>query len=220
MSTPSAPQARTGRPARISRADIVAAAHAVLETEDVAKLTMRRLAGELGCTPMALYHHVRDKDDLLRLLLDDYADKIEWPEPPADPRQRILVAATAMHEALAAHSWIVEVLANGDLFGRSALWVPETIIDAAVAAGLSLDGAVAAYRAIWHYTAGELIVTGRSVRRAAEGPTYRAEVFANLDPDTMPRLAEIGSRWTGFDAVSSYAAGLEALVDGLLAQAD
>ncbi|MFC9877291.1 TetR/AcrR family transcriptional regulator [Nocardia salmonicida] len=218
MPTPQPDQpARTGRPARMSRADIVAAAHRVIAADGVEKLTMRRLATELGCTPMALYHHVRDKQDLLRLLLDDYADAIAWPELPDDPRQRILVAATAMRDALSAHSWIVDVLADGDLLGRSALWFPETIIDAAITAGLPLERAVAAYRTIWHYTAGELIVTGRAVRRAAEGPTYRAEVFANLDPEQLPRLAEIGSRWTEFDTDSTYTAGLEALVTGLLA---
>ncbi|NKX91109.1 TetR/AcrR family transcriptional regulator [Nocardia coubleae] len=211
-----ATSSRTGRPARISRADIVAAAHGVIDTDGVEKLTMRRLATELGCTPMALYHHVRDKDALLRLLLDDYADQVEWPELPDDPRQRILVAATAMHDVLAARPWVVEVLVDGDLFGRSALWFPETIIDAGVAAGLSLDRAAEAYRAVWHYTAGALIITARSTRRAAQGPTYRDEVFANLDAETTPRLAEIGSRWTDFDATSSFGAGLAALVDGLL----
>ncbi|WP_280342552.1 TetR/AcrR family transcriptional regulator [Nocardia neocaledoniensis] len=219
MPTSSSPSARTGRPARISRADIVAAAHGVIDTDGVDKLTMRRLATELGCTPMALYHHVRDKDALLRLLLDDYADQVEWPDLPDEPRQRILVAATAMHDVLAARPWVVEVLVDGDLLGRSALWFPETIIDAAVAAGLPLDRAVDVYRAVWHYTAGELIITARSARRAAHGPTYRAEVFANLDAETTPRLAEIGSRWTEFDARGTYAAGLAALVDGLLSAA-
>ncbi|MEV0080307.1 TetR/AcrR family transcriptional regulator C-terminal domain-containing protein [Nocardia neocaledoniensis] len=217
MPTSSSPSARTGRPARISRADIVSAAHDVIDTDGVEKLTMRRLATELGCTPMALYHHVRDKDALLRLLLDDYADQVEWPDLPDDPRQRILVAATAMHEVLAARPWVVEVLVDGDLFGRSALWFPETIIDAAVATGLPLDRAVDVYRTVWHYTAGELIITTRSARRAARGPTYRAEVFANLDAESTPRLAEIGSRWTEFDTRSTFAAGLAALVDGLLA---
>ncbi|MFD6107744.1 TetR family transcriptional regulator, partial [Nocardia salmonicida] len=41
----------------MSRADIVAAAHRVIAADGVDKLTMRRLATELGCTPMALYHH-------------------------------------------------------------------------------------------------------------------------------------------------------------------
>ncbi|WP_141807372.1 TetR/AcrR family transcriptional regulator [Nocardia bhagyanarayanae] len=209
---------RTGRPARISRAEIVAAAHKVLDAEGVEKLTMRRLATELGCTPMALYHHVRDKDDLLRMLLNDYADQVTWPDLPDDPKQRILVAATAMHDVLAARPWIVEVLTEGDLFGLSALWVSENIIDAAVAAGLTLDRAAHAYRAIWHYTAGEILIRGNAVRRAADQrPTYRDQVFADLDPETLPRLAELGPRWAALSATDTYADGLRALVDGLLA---
>ncbi|MFI2477767.1 TetR/AcrR family transcriptional regulator [Nocardia xishanensis] len=209
---------RTGRPARISRAEIVAAAHAVLDAEGVEKLTMRRLATELGCTPMALYHHVRDKEDLLRVLLNDYADQVAWPDLPDDPKQRILVAATAMHDVLAARPWIVEVLTEGDLFGLSALWFSENIIDAAVAAGLTLDRAAHAYRAIWHYTAGEILIRGNAVRRAAdERPTYRDQVFADLDPETLPRLAELGPRWAALSAADTYADGLRALVDGLLA---
>ncbi|MEV0031847.1 TetR/AcrR family transcriptional regulator [Nocardia sp. NPDC050793] len=210
---------RTGRPARISRAEIVTAAQAVLDAEGVEKLTMRRLATELGCTPMALYHHVRDKEDLLRVLLDDYADQVAWPDLPDDPKQRILVAATAMHDVLAARPWIVEVLTEGDLFGLSALWVSENIIDAAVAAGLTLDRAAHAYRAIWHYTAGEILIRGNAVRRAAdERPSYRDQVFADLDPETLPRLAELGPRWTALTTADNYADGLRALVDGLLAQ--
>ncbi|UGT70051.1 TetR/AcrR family transcriptional regulator [Nocardia gipuzkoensis] len=88
-----------------------ATANAVIDAEGVEKLTMRRLATELGCTAMALYHHVRDKEDLLRLLLNDYADQVVWPELPEDPRERVRVAARAMHDVLAARPWIVDILA-------------------------------------------------------------------------------------------------------------
>ncbi|MBF6139262.1 TetR family transcriptional regulator [Nocardia farcinica] len=211
--------ARTGRPPKISRAEIVAAAESIIDAEGVDKLTMRRVAAELGCTAMALYHHVRDKDDLLRLVLDDYADRVQWPALPDDPRERIIVAATAMHEVLSARPWIVEVLTRGDLFGISALWVAETIVDAACAYGLAPADAVGVYRTIWHYTAGEIIVRTGSARRAAEGrPTFREQVFADLDPDVYPRLAEWGPRFVTLPD-STYATGLPALVDGLLHRA-
>ncbi len=215
-SSPSQPQ-RTGRPARISRAEIVAAANAVIDAEGVEKLTMRRLATELGCTAMALYHHVRDKEDLLRLLLNDYADQVVWPALPEDPRERVRLAARAMHDVLAARPWIVDILAADDLLGVSALWVSESIIDGFVACGLPLDRAVAAYRAVWHYTAGNLIVRARSARRAAEDrPTFRAQVFADLDAETYPRLAALGSGYLSLAAQDTYELGLDALIEGLL----
>ncbi|WP_084466966.1 TetR/AcrR family transcriptional regulator [Nocardia arthritidis] len=215
-SSSSQPQ-RTGRPARISRGDIVAAANAVIEAEGVEKLTMRRLATELGCTPMALYHHVRDKEDLLRLLLNDHADQVVWPDLPEDPRQRVRVAARAMHDALVARPWVVEILAADDLLGVSALWVTESIVDGFVAGGLSPARAVQAYRVVWRYTAGDLIVRARSARRAAEGrPTFRAQVFADLDAEAYPRLAALGSDYLSLAAQDTYELGLDALIDGLL----
>lgn len=215
-SSSSQPQ-RTGRPARISRAEILAAADSVIEADGVAKLTMRRLATELGCTPMALYHHVRDKEDLLRLLLNEYADQVVWPDLPEEPRERVRVAARAMRDVLAARPWIVEILAADDLLGVSALWVSESIVDGFVAGGLPLDRAAQAYRVIWHYTAGDLIVRARSARRAAEDrPTFRAQVFAELDAETYPRLAALGSDYLSLAARDTYDLGLDALIDGLL----
>ncbi|MGW4088830.1 TetR/AcrR family transcriptional regulator [Nocardia sp. NPDC004750] len=218
-SSSSQPQ-RTGRPARISRAEILAAADSVIDAEGVAKLTMRRLATELGCTPMALYHHVRDKEDLLRLLLNEYADQVAWPDLPEEPRERVRVAARAMHDVLAARPWIVEILTADDLLGVSALWVSESIVDGFVAGGLPLDRAAQAYRVIWHYTAGDLIVRVRSARRAAEDrPTFRAQVFADLDADSFPRLAALGSDYLSLAAQDTYDLGLAALIDGLLRSA-
>lgn len=212
--TESAP--RTGRPPKISRAEIVAAADAVVADGGSAALTMRRVATELGCTPMALYHHVRDKDELLRLLLEDYADRVEWPPLPDDPRERMITAARAVHDVLAARAWVVEILAADDLLGVSALWFPEAIIDGAVACGLTPDEAVRAYRVIWHYTAGEIIIRTRSAQRAADGrPTFREQVFTDLDPQTLPHLAELGPRWVEITAEDTYLLGLRALITGL-----
>lgn len=169
---------------------------------------------------MALYHHVRDKEELLVLLLDDYAARtLHRPELPADPRERVVVAATAVHEALAACPWIVEVLTADDLMSTHALWFVEQIVDGLVACGLSPDRAVHGYRAIWYYTAGEIVVRTTSARRRAanDRATYREQVFADLDPRELPRLAQAADRWAPLTAEDTYQEGLRALVDGLLA---
>ncbi|MEV1249000.1 TetR/AcrR family transcriptional regulator [Nonomuraea sp. NPDC050022] len=209
--------ARTGRPPKISRADIVSAAHRLIEAEGTESLTMRRLAREVGTTPMALYHHVHDKEELLLLLLDDYAAGMPRPELPDEPDERMAAAAIAMHDALVGVPWIVDVLRADDLLSVNALWYPEMIIDAAVRAGLSLERAVAAYRIIWHYTAGEITARAAALRRREEGgPTYRRQVFAALDAEALPRLAAVGGRWEELTARDTYGEGLRALVAGLL----
>ncbi|GGP84961.1 TetR family transcriptional regulator [Streptosporangium pseudovulgare] len=198
----------------------MAAAHRVIEEDGVAGLTMRRLAREVGSTAMALYHHVRDKEELLLLLLDDYAAGRPRPKEedlPGEPRDRVVAVATAMRETLSGCPWIVDVLRADDLLSVGALWYPEQIIDAALSAGLTTEEAVDAYRIIWHYTAGE--ISGRAAarrRREQEGDTYRERVFARLDAREFPRLAEVGRRWEELTAKDTFDRGLRAIVTGLL----
>ncbi|MFI8915716.1 TetR/AcrR family transcriptional regulator [Streptomyces sp. NPDC053513] len=219
MPQPSAPRKALGRPSRISREEIIETARRIVDEGGVDRLTMRRLATEVGSTPMALYHHVRDKEELLVLLLDDYAARtLRRPELPADPRERVVVAAAAIHEALVACPWIVEVLTADNLMSTTALWFVEQIVDGLAACGLSPDRAVHGYRAIWYYTAGEIVVRATAARRRAgdDRTTYRERAFAELDPHELPRLAQVADRWAPLTAEDTYLDGLRSLVDGLL----
>ncbi|QXJ20441.1 TetR/AcrR family transcriptional regulator [Actinomadura graeca] len=216
---PRQPEQRRGRPPRISREEIVGAAGRIVEAEGPGRLTMRRLATEVGSTPMALYHHVRDKEELLVLLLDDYAARMaRRPELPDDPRERVVVVASAMRDTLADVPWVVEVLTADDLLAESALWYAEHIVDGLVGCGLTPERAVHGYRAIWYYTAGELLVRAAAGRRRArdDRPTYRERVFAALDPAELPRLAALAGRWAPLTAEDTYLDGLRALVGGLV----
>lgn len=47
------------------KAELLAVAHKILETEPVQSLTMRRLAKEVGVTPTAMYNYFSDKDTLI-----------------------------------------------------------------------------------------------------------------------------------------------------------
>lgn len=148
---------------------------------------MRRVAAEIGSAPMALYHHVRSKEQLLSLLLEDVARELPVPELPADPRERIVVAATIVHDLFLAHPWVVEALTSDDLLSATALWFPEAVVDAAIACGVSPDDVVRVYRTIWYYTAGEIVVGAAGARRRAadDRPTYREQVFADLDAQEL-----------------------------------
>ncbi|WP_131742756.1 TetR/AcrR family transcriptional regulator [Actinomadura roseirufa] len=216
---PQPTEPRRGRPPRISLAEIVDTARRIVDAEGVSRLTMRRLATEVGSTPMALYHHVRDKEELLLLLLDDYAARtLRRPDLPADPGERVVALAVAIREALRDCPWIVEVLTADDLMAESALWFAENIVDALVAGGLTPARAVHGYRAVWYYTAGEILVRAAAARRRArdDRPTYRERVFAGLDAAELPRLAALGGDWAALTAEDTYLDGLRALVTGLL----
>lgn len=215
---------RTGRPPVTSRAEILAAARRLIERDGWEKLTIRRLAAELGIGATTLYHHVRDREELLVQLINDYADRTLRPDLPDDPRERIVVAATAIHDSLAEWPWAAEVLAADGflgLLGDSALTMVETILAGAIDSGCTPERAVDVFRGIWYHTVGEILVRAHSERRWADGerPTQRDTGFADLDASRQPRLAALAARWPELAARDTYPEALHVLVDGLLAQA-
>ena len=223
VSRPDESRGRAGRPPVTSRAQILAAARQLIDQAGWEKLTIRRLAAELGIGATTLYHHVRDKEDLLLLLLDEYASQIPRPDLPARPRDRIIVAATALHDALAAWPWAAEILtADGfvGLLGESALWTVETIVAGAIDLGKTPAQAVYMFRSIWYYTVGEILVRAHTARRPAAGRPARADgFFGGIDASRLPRLAALGGHWPALAARDTYPQALQALTDGLLAQA-
>jgi TetR/AcrR family tetracycline transcriptional repressor len=66
---------------RLGRADIVDAAMLVIGTRGLDALTMRALAVELSVTPMAVYHHVSNKGELLQIVADAVIAGVEVPGP-------------------------------------------------------------------------------------------------------------------------------------------
>jgi AcrR family transcriptional regulator len=179
---------------------------------------MRRVATELGASPMAIYRHVADKDELLVLLLDRLAVRVPRPAPAPDPRQRVLAACRTIHDGLAQYPWIVDVLAQGDLIAPSIVWALEEIVAGLIACGLDNDAAVDGYRVIWQYTVGSLIVQ-RGIREVAAlgRPPYVLQVLTSVDRDEFPALAQLAPHWAGARERNAYELGLEPLVDGLLA---
>ena len=65
-----------GRPG-LTRESVVARAIEVGTAEGLDAVSLRRLAQELGVTPMALYRHVRDKQDLLNAMTEAVLDGMD-----------------------------------------------------------------------------------------------------------------------------------------------
>ncbi|MFI9804304.1 TetR/AcrR family transcriptional regulator [Streptomyces sp. NPDC052301] len=220
MTPPTRRTGRTGRPPRLSQEAILIAAQRILDEEGPEHLSMRRLAQELSSTAMALYHHVRDKDELLLLLLERHAQRFPRPELPTEPRERLIAASQVLHDILAECPWIVQILASDDLMAVSALWIVENMIDAAIECGLSPEDAVYAYRVIWYYTAGELTIRLNRERHRAglERPPHRDKAFAALSSEEFPQLAALAARWDEITTRDTHSQGLTAIVDGLLSR--
>ncbi|MFI0445938.1 TetR/AcrR family transcriptional regulator [Actinomadura sp. 6N118] len=217
------PAGRTGRPPATSRAQILAAARLLIDRDGWESLTIRRLAAELGIGATTLYHHVRDRDDLIVQLVNAHVDQVARPDLPDAPRDRIIVAWATVHDALADWPWGAEVLTADGFLGRlgdSALWFVETIVAGAVDYGCTPVQAVDLFRSIWYYTVGEILVRAHTDRRRVDvGHADREFSLRNLDPSRYPHLAAIGDQWPERAALNLYPQVLQVFVDGLLTHA-
>jgi AcrR family transcriptional regulator len=84
---------------RLSRDTVAEHALKLADAEGLGAVTVRRLAHELGVTPMALYWHFKNKDELLLGLADHALADVQATRAADDPWQRQL---RAMVEALVA----------------------------------------------------------------------------------------------------------------------
>ena len=201
----------------MSREAVTDAARAIVERDGIDALTMRRVARELGSSPMATYRHLRDKDELLVLLLDRLAAELPHPQFSHDPRTRVQDACRFMRDGLARYGWVVDVLAQGDLIAPEILWLIEEIVSGLMACGLSASRAADGYRAVWQFTVGELIIRRGLERTAALGrPPFVVGVLLGVDPEQFPALASVREHWAPARDRDAYDIGVSALLDGLL----
>jgi TetR/AcrR family tetracycline transcriptional repressor len=71
------PHVDQGKHRGLTRAAIVRRALKIGETEGLDAVSLRRLASEFGVTPMALYRHVRDKQDLINAMAELTMDGLD-----------------------------------------------------------------------------------------------------------------------------------------------
>src|SRR3954451_24698009 len=204
---------RPGRPPTIDREAVLDTALGLLDAEGVEALTMRRLAGELGVSAMAPYRHVASRDELLMVLVARLAARLESPPRPRDPKGAILVLWSTIYDRLAEHPWVPEVLARRRMMAPSVLGAVEEIHAALRDAGLTMEASVRAYRLMWNFTLGSLLVRAGA---SSEGPSQQRELRGAPDRKRYPRLTAAAAAWTAADDRDTYREDLEALIDALL----
>ena len=107
---------RASEGAPLGREEIVAGAIRVTKAVGLDHLTMRALAAELGVTPMALYHHVPNKDALLQLVADAVIGEIDVPPPDVGPWDvRLAVLARDLRARVSAFPGVGAYLLGSDV---------------------------------------------------------------------------------------------------------
>src|ERR1700710_2347364 len=103
---------RTETRSPLSREVVADRALALADAEGIEAVTIRRLATDLGVTPMALYWHFRTKEDLLAGLAGRVLDDVEVPVRTGDWTADIRATLIALVTAMRPHPQVAHLVAD------------------------------------------------------------------------------------------------------------
>jgi AcrR family transcriptional regulator len=205
------PTRRPGRPARISRDQIVAKAIELADAHGLDAVGIRELARHLGVTPVALYRHVGNKDEVIDLvvgaLVEQHSQTIPWPQDPSDWRGSLRALATSFRSVLLEHPLILEVCQRRASTAPRSAQTVDRCLRALRAAGLSDDDTVEAYVAVNAFVIGfTSLEHGRAHTCAARGLSTAEE---------RKRLAGVyRQKLAGTETIQSLAEQVASITDG------
>ena len=89
----------------LSKEAMISHALDVADTDGLAAVSIRRIAQDFGVTPMALYWHVKNKDELLAAMGDAIIGEVLVPSPgPAPELEELRPLLMSLVEALRRHA--------------------------------------------------------------------------------------------------------------------
>jgi AcrR family transcriptional regulator len=204
------------RQARLTERAIASAALAVLDAAGIEALTMRRLAAELGTSPMALYNHFPDKEAVLEAVTQLILAEIE--APPAgtswqETARRIMRSARAVGLR---HPHAAPLIARFPPRTPDSLAFVEAGFRSFRTAGFDPKTTAHAYRTLVAYSLG--------TAQIELGDYFAAHPAAGAAPATLdhvttdrllPSVAEVGPELSNQDPENEFEAGLDIVLTGL-----
>jgi AcrR family transcriptional regulator len=211
---------RVGRPARVSREQVVQAAISLANDGGLDAVTMRRLGEQVGLEAMSLYRHVRNRDDVLDAMTDVVFGEIAVPVDEPDWRMAMRVRAASMRDALRRHPWAVGLLESRSQAGPANLRHHDAVLGVLERAGFSARSAMRAYNLLDSYIYGFAIQERTMAVATPEAMAeIGGEIVARMPADALPYLSALGRELfkSGFDYADEFAFGLDVILDGLMA---
>jgi AcrR family transcriptional regulator len=212
--------------ARLSKATVTDRALKLADADGLEALTIRKLAQDLGVTPMALYWHFRSKEDLLEGVAEQIWSEIDVPVDPSVPWPvQLQRGLESLIGVLRAHPAAPQLLLEHEKRNEAALRATEAALEILRSAGFDPQYASEIARStLW---TGIMLVMSESGYRPELSQDERAEwqrrgqiELAMLPAAKYPRLVECAAPMAQCDPEFHYRLGVELFIAGVKAMAD
>jgi len=203
------------RPGGVTADDVVAAAIDVVDREGVDALTIRRVAEACGLSPMGLYRHVLDKDDLLDRVvnavvgpgLQDLRASGPWDQQVAD-LFRYLRRLFLDHPGVA----VLCVLRPTPVAGVARFYA--RILAALAEGGFTGTDAVHAFDTLLMFMFGSVLW---EIPRTTDVRVRERLVAVAIGDESATQIIERANELSQRDPTEYFEAGLNTILDGLRA---
>ena len=181
--------------APLDRARLALTALEMIDEVGVEGLTMRSVAARVDVSVMALYYHVTDKDELLRLVGDVVLGRIELPDPDSGDWRELFTSVTmAVVDALLEIPGLSPVLLSSKML-PNARQLMRFGIHQLERGGLSSAAAQKVYAGVQTLVLGRLLIE--------ENASYRVSPTPNPDNEIRDYVATLRSRDSFYEALTA-----------------
>ena len=201
-----------------SREEVLLAALAVADESGTAGLTIRAVAERLGTSPMAIYHYVATKDEILDGIVDLVFAEIGLPSPDGQWRVEIAQRMGSARAALRRHPWAIALMETRTAPGSASLSRHEATLATLRQNGFSVVAAAHAYALIDSYVYGFAVQETTLPVSAPEDFSELAQQMVATFEGAYPYLAEIATEHVmqpGYDFGDEFEIGRELVLDAL-----
>jgi TetR/AcrR family transcriptional regulator, tetracycline repressor protein len=218
-------QAREAEKTRLTKQAVVDRALALGDAEGIEALTIRRIATELGVTPMALYWHFRNKEELLAGLGDQIWSELDTDVDESAPwGSQLRALLESLLHVLRSHPCASQLILEGEKQSDAALVASETALAVLRRGGFDPEHAAEITRSAL-FTALTLVMSDPDTKPAKDAAHKSEEQrkqhvrLALLPPDRYPCLVEAALPMSRFEPELHYSFGVDLFVAGVKALA-
>jgi TetR/AcrR family transcriptional regulator, tetracycline repressor protein len=220
------PDGAGGGRARLSKRTVVDRALKLADAGGLDALTIRKLAQDLGVTPMALYWHFRSKEDLLEGMAEQVWDEIDVHVDPSVPWWAQLQGGLeSLIRVLRAHRSAPQLLLEHEKRSEAALRATEAALEILLGGGFDAEHAAEIARStLW---TGITLVMSESGYHPELSGDERAEwqrrsqvELAMLPNGRYPHLVACAAPMANCDPDFHYGLGVELFIAGVRAIAE
>ncbi len=208
----------------LTRRRVVETAVRLVDEHGLEALSMRKLASELGASQMTPYTYVRDKDELLDLMLDHVLGQIDLSGGgETDWVGRIRAMFRSYHNVLSAHPGIARIYGDGVKIGPNGVRAIEATLAVLREGGFAPRAAANAFYTLFNYTIGyhqigrvnPLTEDSEATAGAGRVSATVSRFFSALPAEEVPTIVATARHLTGTRAGRRFEYGLDVLLAGL-----